>query len=119
VGAAVSRIVQVLVRGVDGRPEAAPQAVQVAIAVRLLLTLALAAPLLLLEPVPALPLAAWLGLHYVAQLVLELFVSIRDLGQNPGPTGPAPDGAGRVERSTAPPDEGRAGAGARGARGQE
>ncbi|MDA1194413.1 MAG: hypothetical protein O2894_04445 [Planctomycetota bacterium] len=70
-----------------GPPENAPQATQLAITVRLLLTLALSLPVFLAAPVQTMPFGAALVVHYLAQMALEVFVSLRALGQNPGPHG--------------------------------
>jgi len=85
-GALFGRIAAIAIAGLDPGPEAGPHGVQVGILVRLMTTLAMTLPVVLMEPVPPVPFAAWLGLHYLAQLALEVFVSLRELGQNHGPT---------------------------------
>ena len=55
---------------------------------RLLATLFLTVPVMFFKPVPMPPFAAFLVVHYVAQLVLEVFVSLRELGQNHDPRRP-------------------------------
>ncbi len=75
-----------LLTGLLPGPGAAIQALQAGMGVRLLITLIGATPIFLLKLVPTLPFTAWIALHYLAQLVLEVFVSLRIVGQNPGPS---------------------------------
>lgn len=92
VGAVAGRLVLVALRKLDTAPDAGPRALQAGMAARLLATMALTLPVVVLRPVPGVAFVAFLGAHYAAQLVLELFVSLRELGQNHGPREP---GAGR------------------------
>ncbi len=86
-GAAFARVAAGAIGGLDPSPESAALAVQAGIGARLFLTLAIAVPVLVLEPFPRIPFAVFLGVHYLAQLGLEVFVSVRELSQNHGPTG--------------------------------
>ena len=58
----------------------------------LLLTLAISLPVLLIKPFPQIQFVVWLAANYLLHLALEVFVSLRDLGQNHGPSqgGPPP-----------------------------
>jgi hypothetical protein len=76
-----------LIERATGGPKAGVQGAQAATTVRLLLTLAVSAPVLIVEPVPAVQFGVWLAIHYLAQLALELVVSLQELSQNHGPTG--------------------------------
>ncbi len=121
-GAVVGRLASPALVRLDTSADAGPHRVQIGILVRLLVTLALTLPVILLEAVPALPFAAWLGVHYLAQLVLEVFVSVRELGQNHGPTrmparpsqpgakpstgGDAPSTGSRPDHDATPPTSG-------------
>jgi hypothetical protein len=92
-GAAVGHALRAwLARRLSG-PGAAVSAVQAGMAARVLLTAFLALPFFLLDVFARVPFATWLVLHYLAQLVLEVFVSVRELGQNPGPPASGGDGA--------------------------
>jgi len=91
-GAVIARGAAKALQGLDPSDDAGARGVQAGIAVRLLATLGMTLPIIVWEPVPAMPFAAWLGAHYLAQLALEVFVSLRELGQNHGPNGtPAQD----------------------------
>ncbi len=108
IGAAAGRGIGSLMRGVSAGDDQAAQATQAAIGARLILTLALSLPVFVVKPVPMMPFAIWLGVHYLAQVVLEVFVSLRELGQNHRPTGtpartpqpeaPLPSGSTPAER---------------------
>jgi hypothetical protein len=89
-GAALGQLAQVVLGRLLSGPSADLAAVQAGMGVRLLATAGMALPLFFTDAYPATPFTVWLGLHYLAQLVLEVFVSVRTLGQNPGP--PARDG---------------------------
>jgi hypothetical protein len=88
-GALVGRVLMLALRRMDTGPEAGPRATQAGIGGRLLATLALTLPVIVAKPVPAVPFVAFLAVQYLAQLVLEVFVSLRELGQNHGPQDPA------------------------------
>ena len=97
IGAFAGRAVAVLLVGLNPAPEEAPKATQMATAVRLLLTLFLVLPAILMKWVPGMPFVVALGVHYLAQMALEVFVALRELRQNHGPTGtparhPQPEG---------------------------
>ncbi len=85
-GAAAGRAVGGLVQATGPAEDQAPQATQVAVGARLVLTLLLSLPVFILKPVDTMPFSIWLGVHYLAQMVLEVFVSLRELSQNHGPT---------------------------------
>ncbi len=80
-------------------PQGSVQALQAGMAVRVLVTLLCAAPVYFLDAAPDLPFTVFLALGYLAQLVLEVFVSVRIVGQNPGPS--AAEGAGAEEARAA------------------
>ena len=82
---ALARVATAALKGVSTDDSAAPQAVQAGIGVRLILTLAASLPVILTHWVPQKQFVAWLGLHYLSQMALELFVSMREVGQNHGP----------------------------------
>jgi len=82
---ALARVATAALQGLSTDESAAPQAVQAGIGVRLLLTLGASLPVILTHWVPQRQFVAWLGLHYLSQMALELFVSMRELGQNHGP----------------------------------
>ncbi len=86
-GAVVAHLVGRLMERLGTGPEAGAQGAQAAIAVRMLLTLGMSLPVFILEPVPPMQFAAWLGAHYLVQMVLEVFVSVKELSQNHAPTG--------------------------------
>lgn len=86
-GAAAGRLAGVLLVGLDPAPEEAPKATQLAVAVRLLLTLFLVFPAIVWRWVPGMPFVVALGVHYLSQSALEVFVALRELRQNHGPTG--------------------------------
>ena len=86
-GAALAHLVGRLVERLGAGPEAGAQGAQLAIAVRMLLTLAMSLPFFLIDIVPTLPFGIALVAHYLAQMALEVFVSLRELSQNPTPTG--------------------------------
>ena len=86
-GAAIGRVAAQVVERLDPSPDAAPRAIQVAIGVRMVVTLFAALPLLLLDLVPGLPFVVWLAANYLAHLTLEVFVTLRHLGQNAAPSG--------------------------------
>jgi hypothetical protein len=86
-GAVVAHLVGRLLERMGTGPEAGAQGAQAAIAVRMVLTLGMSLPVFILEPVPPMQFAAWLGAHYLVQMVLEVFVSVRELSQNHAPTG--------------------------------
>ncbi|MHC5010236.1 MAG: hypothetical protein ACYTG6_04700 [Planctomycetota bacterium] len=69
-GALLGRLASTLVPRVG--PQAAVQAAMVSLGVRLLATAAMALAVIVIEPVPRLPFAAWLGLAYAALLVVEV-----------------------------------------------
>ena len=98
-GALVGRTVAAALGRMDTGPDAGARAHQAGIVARLLATLALTLPAIVARPVPMAPFAAWLAVHYLAQLVLEVFVSLEELGQNHAPTatggatGEDPEGA--------------------------
>ena len=97
IGAAAGRGVGGLVQATAPTEDQAPQATQVSVGARLVLTLMLSLPVFILKPVDTMPFSIWLGVHYLAQMVLEVFVSLRELGQNHRPTGtpartPQPEG---------------------------
>ena len=81
----LARVATAALKGISTDESAAPQAVQAGIGVRLILTLAASLPVILTHWVPQKQFVAWLGLHYLSQMALELFVSMRELGQNHGP----------------------------------
>ncbi|MDJ0522446.1 MAG: hypothetical protein QNJ90_10290 [Planctomycetota bacterium] len=85
-GAMGGRGVGGFVRVTQPGEDQAPLATQAAIAGRLVLTLILSTPVFILKPVEMMPFGIWLGVHYLAQMVLEVFVSLRELGQNRRPT---------------------------------
>jgi hypothetical protein len=85
-GALVGRVVTALIERASSDPAAGAIAVQAGIGTRLLVTLVLTFPVLLVKPVPMMPFTAFLAVHYVIQLVLEVFVSLRESGQNHGPS---------------------------------
>lgn len=98
-----------LVRGVDPSPQAAPRATQASMAARLFLTLGLSLPVFLAGLAAKRPFAVWLGVHYLSQLALEVFASLRELGQNRGPNGtPARVSRPEVRPPQGPPTEERA-----------
>jgi hypothetical protein len=103
IGAVLGRVVLGLMLRLNDSPEGTSAAIQAAIGVRLLGTLVLCLPVVLAKWVPNLQLAVWLVLHYVAQLVLELFVLLRELGQNPA-NGSAPPDAGPPGGDGTPPE---------------
>ena len=86
VGAVAGRGVGALMRGMDPSGAAAPTATQAAIGARLVLTLALSLPVFIAKPFAMAPFAVWLGAHYLSQMALEVFVALRELGQNHDPT---------------------------------
>ncbi len=86
VGAVIARLAAKALEGLDPSPDAGARGIQAGIAVRLLATLAMSLPVFVWEPVPGMPFAAFLGAHYLAHMVLEVFVSVRELSQNHGPT---------------------------------
>lgn len=87
IGAAGGRLAAGLVVGLDPAPEQAPKATQLAVAVRLLLTLFLVFPAIIWKWVPGTAFVVALGAHYLSQMALEVFVAVRELRQNHGPTG--------------------------------
>lgn len=87
VGALAGRGVGALMQGMDPSGASAPTATQAAIGARLVLTLALSLPVFIAKPFPMVPFVIWLGAHYLSQMALEVFVSLRELSQNHGPTG--------------------------------
>ena len=86
-GAVAGRLLGMLVRSTDASPRGAVTATQAGMAARLVVTLLLSLPVLLGRPFDVKPFVVWLGVQYLAQLALEVFVSLRELGQNRGPTG--------------------------------
>jgi len=99
VSASAAHLAAAALRRLSTDERAGPQAVQVGIGVRLLLTLAASLPVILTHGVPQKQFVAWLGLHYLAQMALELFVSMRELGQNHGPIEEPPGEAGPEGRA--------------------
>ena len=87
IGAACGRLAGALLVGLNPAPEEAPKATQLAVAVRLLLTLFLVFPAIVWKWVPGMPFVVALGAHYLSQMALEVFVALRELRQNHGPTG--------------------------------
>lgn len=75
---AVARIVEGPTRGIS--------AINAGLGSRLLVTLALSLVVVIVEPFRLMPFAVWLLLYYVALLCLEVFVALREFGQNPGST---------------------------------
>ena len=103
VGAAVAHLVGGLFERLGAGPEAGAQGAQIAIAVRMLLTLAMSLPFFLIDLFPTLVFGIALVAHYLAQMALEVFVSLRELSQNPTPTGaPARDPQPEAELPTGP-----------------
>ena len=86
-GAVGGHLVGGLMRATNPAADAAPQATQAATGARLVLTLLLSIPVFVGKPVGTMPFAIALGIHYLAQMALEVFVSLRELGQNHRPTG--------------------------------
>jgi len=84
-GATLGQLTHVFLGRVMQGPAAEITAVQAGMGVRLLATAGMALPLFFTDAYPNLPFTVWLAVHYLAQLVLEVFVSVRTLGQNPGP----------------------------------
>lgn len=82
VGHAVSRAVHRVLEG----PTRGTSALNAGIGSRLLVTLALSLVVIIVEPFRLLPFAVWLLLYYVSLLALEVFVAVREFGQNPGST---------------------------------
>ena len=99
--AAAARLVTALLKGLSSDASAAPQAIQAGIGVRMMLTLAASLPVFLTDWLPQKQFVVWLGLHYLTQLALEVFVSMRELGQNHGPIEEQPGGTGTGERAQA------------------
>ena len=99
--AAAARLVTAALKGLSTDASAAPQAIQAGIGVRMILTLAASLPVFLTHWVPTKQFVVWLGLHYLTQLALEVFVSMRELGQNHGPIEEQPGGTGTGERAQA------------------
>lgn len=87
IGAVIGHVVGRLAAGLYPAPDEGPKAVQVAMTARLLLTLALTLPAILMKWVPGMAFVVALGIQYLAQLALEVFVAVRELRQNHGPTG--------------------------------
>ena len=87
IGALAGRLAGRLLVGLNPAPDEAPKATQLAVAVRLILTLFLVLPAVLLRWVPGMPFVVALGVHYLAQMALEVFVALRELRQNHGPIG--------------------------------
>jgi len=86
-GAVAGRVAGRLLVGLNPAPEEAPKATQLAVTVRLLLTLALVFPVILMKWVPGVAFAVALAIHYLAQMALEVFVAVRELRQNHDRTG--------------------------------
>ncbi|MDJ0972931.1 MAG: hypothetical protein QNJ98_00550 [Planctomycetota bacterium] len=78
-------VVRVVYRAVEG-PTRGITALNAGIGSRLLVTLALSLVVLIMEPFRLLPFAVWLALYYVSLLCLEVFVAVKEFGQNPGST---------------------------------
>ena len=78
-------VVRAVYRVVEG-PTRGITALNAGIGSRLLVTLALSLVVLILEPFRLLPFAVWLLAYYVSLLCLEVFVAVREFGQNPGST---------------------------------
>ena len=87
IGAAAGRVAAVLLAGLNPAPEEAPKATQAAVAVRLLVSLFLVFPAIIWKWVPGTAFVVALAVHYLAQMALEVFVALRELRQNHGPTG--------------------------------
>lgn len=85
-GAAIGRLIAQLLERLDPAEDAGPRAVQAATAVRVVVTLMATLPVFLLKPFPMLPFVVWLAANYVVHLALEVFVSLRHLGQNAAPS---------------------------------
>jgi len=92
IGALVARVAGEVLRRLDSGDDAGPRAVQAQMGVRMLVTLAISLPVLFIEPFPRIQFGVWLAANYLLHLALEVFVSLRDLGQNHGPSqgGPPP-----------------------------
>lgn len=86
VGALVGQMVQRAVFRVSEGPMSGVNALNAGIGSRLLVTLALSLVVVMLEPFRLMPFAVWLLLYYVSLLCLEVFVALREFGQNPGST---------------------------------
>lgn len=85
-GALVGAAVGQLFRRLDPGEDAGPKAVQAAIGMRMMVTLAASLPVLLVKPFPQVQFVVWLAANYLLHLFLEVFVSLRDLGQNARPS---------------------------------
>ncbi len=86
VGALVGQLVQRAVYRVVEGPTRGVSALNAGIGSRLLVTLALSLVVIILEPFRLMPFAVWLLLYYLSLLCLEVFVALREFGQNPGST---------------------------------
>lgn len=82
-GALAGAFVSGLVLGLTEGPQARVNALYAAIGVRMLATLTGALVVVLMAPFALLPFGVWIVVQYVLLLGLEVFVSLRDLGQNP------------------------------------
>lgn len=85
-GAVVARVAGEMLRRLDPGEDAGPRAVQASIGVRMLVTLVASLPILLIKPFPQIQFVVWLATNYLLHLGLEVFVSLRHLGQNHGPS---------------------------------
>jgi len=85
-GAVVARGAGELLRRLDPGEDAGPRAVQASIGVRMLVTLVASMPILLIQPFPQIQFVVWLATNYLLHLGLEVFVSLRHLGQNHAPS---------------------------------
>ena len=99
VGAAIGRLAADLLQRLDPTDEAGPRAVQAAIGVRMVVTLVATLPVFLWKTFPTFPFVVWLGTNYLAHLALEVFVSLRHLGQNAAPSGEVGSPAASIDLS--------------------
>ena len=84
-GALVGRAVQQQVFATIEGPQRTVNAMLAGLGVRMFVTLGLALGGIVAEPFEMMPFAVWLLVGYVLLLCLEVFVALREFGQNHGP----------------------------------